>query len=119
VAGEYVNLNDAGTLTRSGQGYDTTSDDNVAESRTFSGRMDASRPALRGSAGNAFSSIADAHSSNLTALARQIATQAMIAAGVDRVVIATDDEANSAQTSTLSTVDANSTAVNRPINANV
>jgi hypothetical protein len=117
VAGDYVNLNDVGTLTRSAQGYDTTADDSTTESRTFSGRMDASRQGLRGSAGNAFTNIADGHSGNLTALARTIADQAMRAAGVERTVLDSDDQANTVQTSTLSTVETNATSVNRPINA--
>jgi hypothetical protein len=116
VAGDYVNLNEVGTLTRSGQGYDTNAQDNDAESRTFSGRMDTSRQGLRGSAGTTFTNIADAHSGNLVALARHIAEQAMRATGVDRTVGDADEQANTAQSGTLSAVESNTTSVSRPIN---
>ena len=42
MAGDFVNLNEVGALTRSGQGYEGTAEDNSAESRNFAGRMDAS-----------------------------------------------------------------------------
>jgi hypothetical protein len=116
VAGEYVNLNDVGTLTRAGQGYDANAQDSATESRTFSGRMDVSQQGLRGSAGNTFTNIAATHSGNLTAVANHIADQALRAVGVERTVIDSDDQANMAQGSTLSTVESNTTAVNRPIN---
>ena len=116
MAGDYVNLNDVGTLTRSGQGYDTNAQDSDAESRTFSGRMDASRQGLRGSAGTTFTNVAEAHSGNLVALARQIAEQAVRAVRAEQTVVAADDDANTAQSGTVSTVESNTTAVNRPIN---
>jgi hypothetical protein len=117
VAGDYVNLNDVGALTRSGQGYDTNAQDSAAESRTFSGRMDVSRQGLRGSAGTTFTNVAEAHSGNLVTLAGHIAQQALRAVRGEQAVVTADDEANAAQSSTVSTVETNMTAVSRPINA--
>jgi hypothetical protein len=116
VAGDYVNLNDVGTLSRSGQGYDTNAQDNATESRTFSGRMDASQRGLRGSAGNTFTTVAATHSANLGLLAGHIAEQALRAVRAEQSVLAGDDEANTAQSGTVSTVESNATAVSRPIN---
>lgn len=116
MAGEYVNLNDVGVLTRSGQGYDANAQDNEAESRTFSGRMDASRQGLRGSAGTTFTNVAETHSANLVALAGHLAEQAVRAVRGEQTVVTADDEAHAAQSSTVSTVESNTTAVNRPIN---
>jgi hypothetical protein len=115
VAGEYVNLNDVGALTRSGQGYDSTADDNAAESRTFVGRMDASRQGLRGAAGTTFTNIAGSHGDNLVLLANQIADQALRAVRGEQAVVTADDDADSAQSTTLAATDGQTQAVSRPI----
>jgi hypothetical protein len=117
MAGDYVNLNDVGALTRSGQGYDGTAQDNAAESRTFAGRMDVSRQGLRGSAGTTFTGIADMHSGNLVLLANHIAEQAVRAVRGEQTVVTSDDDANTAQTGTMQTVEGLSTSNARPINA--
>jgi hypothetical protein len=115
VAGEYVNLNDVGALTRSGQGYDATAQDNAAESRSFAGRMDAARQGLRGAAGTTFSNVAGMHSGNLTQLANQIADQALRAVRGERTVVTSDEEADTAQSATFTAVENQSQAVSRPI----
>lgn len=117
MAGNYVNLNDVGALTRSGGGYDTTAQDNTAESRTFSGRMDASRQGLRGSAGTTFTNIADLHSGNLVLLANQIAEQAVRAVRGEQTVVTSDGDANTAQAGTMQTVEGLSTTNGKQINA--
>jgi hypothetical protein len=115
VAGEYVNLNDVGMLTRSGQGYDTTAEDNTAESRSFAGRMDASRQGLRGAAGTTFTNVAEMHSGNLVQLANQIAQQAVRAVRGEQTVVSSDEEADVAQSSAFTAVESQSQAVSRPI----
>lgn len=115
MSGDYVNLNEVGGLTRAGQGYDGTSGDNVAESRNFASKMDASKQGLQGSAGRAFTGVADQHAGNLTQLANQIAQQAMRAVRGEQVVVNSDDEAVSAQQSTAAAVDGETQAVSRPI----
>jgi hypothetical protein len=115
VAGEYVNLNDVGVLTRSGQGYDTTAEDNTAESRSFAGRMDASRQGLRGTAGTTFTNVAETHSGNLVQLANQIADQAVRAVRGEQTVVSSDEEADTAQSSAFTAVQNQSQAVSRPI----
>jgi hypothetical protein len=115
VAGEYVNLNDVGALTRSGQGYDASADDNTAESRTFAGRMEASRQGLRGAAGTTFTNIAGTHGGNLVLLANQIADQAMRAVRGEQVVVSADGDADAAQASTLAATEGQTQAVSRPI----
>src|SRR5918997_5502443 len=101
MAGDFVNLNDVGALTKSGQGYDGTAQDNAAESRNFLGRMEASRRGLRGSAGTTFTNIADLHSGNLVLLANQIAEQALRAVRGEQTVLTADDDANTAQAGTM------------------
>lgn len=115
MAGEYVNLNDVGALTRSGQGYDTTADDNTAESRTFTGRMESSRQGLRGAAGSTFTAIAGTHGDNLVLLANQIADQAVRAVRSEQAVVSADGDSDSAQASTLAATEGQAQAVSRPI----
>lgn len=115
MAGEYVNLNDVGALTRSGQGYDANADDNAAESRAFIGRMDSSRQGLRGAAGSTFTTIAGAHGDNLVLLANQIADQALRAVRSEQAVVAADGDADAAQASTLAATEGQTQAVSRPI----
>jgi hypothetical protein len=115
MAGEFVNLNEAGALTRSGQGYDGTADDHAGEARTFSGRMDASHQGLRGAAGAAFRGVADGHSANVAALARHIAEQAVRAVRGDATIVDTDTNAHSAQAASVTAVDTQTTALSRPI----
>lgn len=115
MAGEYVNLNDVGALTRSGQGYDTTAEDNAAESRTFAGRMEASQQGLRGAAGTTFTGVANLHSGNLVQLANHIADQALRAVRGEQAVVTSDEEADTAQAPTLTAVENQSSAVSRQI----
>jgi hypothetical protein len=110
-----VNLNDVGALTRSGQGYGTTAEDNQAESRNFASRMEASQQGLRGAAGGTFSRVADTHGGNLTQLANQIAEQAVRAVRGERTIVTADEEADSSQGSTAASVDGATSAVSRPI----
>jgi uncharacterized protein YukE len=116
MAGDFVNLNEVGALTRSGQGYEGTAEDKAAESRNFDGRMDASRQGLRGSAGSTFTGVAEQHSSNLTQLANQIAQQALRAVRGESTIVNADADADTAQSSTAAAVDTQGSAVSRPIN---
>lgn len=117
MAGDYVNLNDVGALTQSGRGYDATAEDKASESRSFAGRMDASKAGLKGSAGTTFSGAADQHSANLTQLANQIAQQAMRAVRGEKTVITGDQDADQAQSAAASDIDSQTSAVSRPITA--
>lgn len=115
MAGDYVNLNEVGALTRSGRGYDGTAEDNAAESRSFLGRMDASQQGLRGAAGNTFTAVADTHGSNLVQLANQIAQQAIRAVRGEQTVVSSDESSDSAQAATVTAVETQTSAVSRPI----
>ncbi|GAA2873658.1 hypothetical protein Acy02nite_31460 [Actinoplanes cyaneus] len=114
--GDFVNLNDVGTLTRSAQGYEGVADDKASESRSFTGKMDASQRGLIGSAGSTFTNVAGTHSGNLTQLANRIAEQAVRASRGEKTLVSADDDANTAQSGTQSTVEGNVSAVSRPIN---
>src|SRR5262245_9972051 len=105
MAGDYVNLNEVGVLTRSGQSYEGTAEDKVAEARNFSGRMEASQHGLVGSAGNTFQNVATGHTDNLQLLAGQIAKQALRAVRGESTIINADDDANSAQTAVAASVE--------------
>lgn len=115
MAGDYVNLNDVGALTRSGQGYEGTAEDKVAESRNFAGRMDASKTGLKGNAGTTFTNVADQHGSNLVQLANQIAQQALRAVRGESTIITADQDSDTAQSTSVSSVENQSSAVSRPI----
>jgi hypothetical protein len=116
MAGDFVNLNEVGVLTRSGQGYEGTAEDNVAESRNFSGRMDASRQGLKGAAGTTFTGVADSHSDNLVQLGNQIARQALRAVRGESTIVNADADSDSAQSATVTAVESQGSAVARPIN---
>lgn len=115
MAGGYVNLNEVGALTKSGQGYEGTAEDKAAESRNFSGRMDASHQGLKGAAGNTFTNIADAHSGNLVQLANQIAQQALRAVRGEQTLVSADEDSDTAQSATVTSVQTQASAVSRPI----
>jgi hypothetical protein len=116
MAGDFVNLNEVGALTRSGQGYEGTAEDKAAESRNFAGRMDASHQGLKGAAGTTFTGVAESHSSNLTQLANQIAQQALRAVRGESTILNADSDADSAQGGTMAAVQTQESAVSRPIN---
>lgn len=113
---DFVNLNDVGTLTRSGQGYEGVAEDKAGESRSFDGKMDASRRGLIGNAGTTFTNVATTHSANLTQLANRIAEQAVRAVRGEKTLVSADEDAHSAQSSTQNTVEGNTSAVSRSIN---
>jgi hypothetical protein len=113
---DFVNLNDVGALTRSGQGYGGVADDQTGESRSFAGKMDASQRGLVGGAGTTFTNVAGTHAGNLTQLANRIAEQAVRAVRGEKTLLSADQDAQSAQTATQSTVEGNVSAVSRPIN---
>jgi len=115
-SGNFVNLNEQGLLSQTGQHYDTTAQDGSAESRSFSGRMEASRAYLRGSAGTTFTGVAATHSANLGALAAQIAEQAYRAVRAEQSVVAADDDATTTQASTRQQVEGLSTQAYQSIN---
>ncbi|WP_436532169.1 hypothetical protein [Actinoplanes sp. HUAS TT8] len=113
---DFVNLNDVGALTRSAQGYEGVAEDKASESRSFSGKMDASQRGLIGNAGSTFTNVADSHTANLTQLANRIAEQAVRAARGEKTLVSADEDANSAQSGTQNTIESNASAVSRPIN---
>lgn len=113
---DYVNLNDVGALTRSGQGYDGVAQDKAGEARSFVGKMEASQRGLIGHAGTTFTNVAETHGGNLAQLAQRIAEQAVRAVRGEQTLLTADQDSQSHQTSTLSAVEGNTSAVSRPIN---
>jgi hypothetical protein len=113
---DFVNLNDVGMLTRSGQGYEGVAEDKAGESRSFAGKMEASQRGLIGSAGNTFTTVAQTHSGNLTQLANRIAEQAVRAVRGEQTLVSADDDGHSAQTATVNVVEGNTSVVSRAIN---
>lgn len=114
---DFVNLNETGALTRSGQGYDGNAQDGASESRSFQGRMDQSQQGLRGRAGIQFSGMTTQHAGNLVALGRQFAEQAFRVVRGEQAVVTADDDAFTTQQAIASNVDTQTSAVTRPINA--
>lgn len=112
----FVNLNETGVLTRSGQDYGANAEEQHAESTGFRGRMDASQQGLKGAAGNTFTNVAHLSASNLTQLANLIVDQAVRAVRAENTLVTADEDAHSTQQVTVSAVDSHATAVSRPIN---
>ncbi len=117
MAGNYVNLNDAGVLTQSGQGYEANSEDQFGESRNFLGRMDASKQGLKGSAGNTFTGVSDMSGGNLTQLANLIAEQAVRAVRTENTLLTADDDSTSAQQTSVAGMESHASVLSRGINA--
>lgn len=112
----FVNLNETGALTNAGKQYGGNAEDQNAESTNFRGRMEASHHGLKGSAGGTFSSVAHMSAGNLTQLANQIVDQAVRAVRAEKGLVTADEDAESAQHSTLGAVENHGAAVMRPIN---
>lgn len=117
MASNFVNLNEVGVLTHSGQQYGGNAEDQGAEARNFLGRMESVQPGLRGSAGNTFQGVSYGTTSNLTQLANLIADQAIRAVRTEDTLVTSDDDAHAAQQVTLSAVDSHTSALARGINA--
>lgn len=113
----FVNLNETGALTRSGQHYQTDGQDSAAQSANFRGKMSQSQSGLRGRAGMQFVGMTDTHSENLKRLGAQFAEQAVRAVRGEQAISAGEDESVTTQQATVSTVDGQTSTLNRPINA--
>lgn len=114
--GNFVNLNETGVLSRSGQGYDANAQEQNAQSQQFRGRMEASQQGLRGAAGNTFTNVSHLSSANLTQLANRIAEQAVRAVRAENKIVTADEDAHSVQQVNVSNMEAHASAVSRPIN---
>jgi hypothetical protein len=117
MSDNFVNLNEQGALTRAGQGYDADSQDSQGESRNFQGRMDSSQSGLRGRTGVQFTGLTSQHAGNLAMLGSQFAEQAFRAVRGEQTIVGSDDDAHSLQATSASTVDTQTSTINRPINA--
>lgn len=117
MANNFVNLNEVGVLTHSGQQYSGNAEDQGAEARSFLGRMESVQPGLRGSAGNTFQGVSHATTANLTQLANLIAEQAVRAVRTENTLVTADEDSHTVQQPTLSSVDAHTSALARGINA--
>jgi len=113
---DFVNLNETGVLTRSGQGYGANAEDQNAESNNFRGRMDSSQRGLIGAAGTTFTAVADISAGNLVQLANRIVEQAVRAVRAERTLVTADVDATTAQQVSVSNVEQHASAVSRPIN---
>jgi ABC-type branched-subunit amino acid transport system ATPase component len=114
---EFVNLNETGVLSKSGQGYGANAEDQNSESHSFRGRMDASQGGLKGAAGNTFTNVADTSANNLVQLANRIVEQAVRAVRAENTLITADEDATGVQQVSVSNMDSHASAVSRPINA--
>ena len=114
---DYVNLNETGALSKAGQGYGQDADTGAAESRAFLGRMEQSQQGLRGSAGLRFTGVTTQHSANLALLGKQFAEQAYRAVRGEQAIVSADTDAFTAQQPVISTVDSQTSVLNRPIQA--
>lgn len=113
---DFVNLNETGVLSRSGQSYDSNAEDQNAQSQQFRGQMEASHQGLKGAAGTTFTGVAGLSASNLTQLANQIAEQAVRAVRAEHTLVGADEDADSVQQVNVGNMETHASAVSRPIN---
>jgi D-alanyl-D-alanine carboxypeptidase len=114
--GNFVNLNETGVLSRSGQGYDSNAQDQHGASQQFRGQMEASHQGLKGSAGGTFTGVSDLSAANLAQLANQIADQAVRAVRAEHHLVGADEQADSVQQVNVGNMETHASAVARPIN---
>ncbi len=112
----YVNLDQVGVLTQTGQQYGGNAEDNLASARSHWAKMEGVQPGFKGAAGTTFQGISATAAGNHSQLAVQIAEQAKRAVTTERVAIAGDEEAFQGQQTARSAAESMTTAVNRPIN---
>ncbi|MGA8117435.1 MAG: hypothetical protein WCA46_27680 [Actinocatenispora sp.] len=116
MGGRYVNLNEAGGLANAGQGYEGNAEDQYSESKNFGGKMEAAKHGLKGASGNTFYAVSDLSQANLAQLANRIANQAYRAVHADRHIQTGDQEADSAQHTTVAAHESLAPQVSRDIN---
>lgn len=116
MSDQFVNLNETGALTRSGQSYQTDAQDSQTQSNNFRGKMSQSQAGLRGRAGTQFTGMTDTHSENLKRLGAQFAEQAVRAVRGEQAVTTGEDEAVNTQQAGVSNVESQISTLSRPIN---
>jgi uncharacterized protein YukE len=114
--GEFVNLNEVGALTRSGQQYGDNAEQNVASAKNHLAKMEGLQSGFKGAAGSTFQGVSQVSAANHGQLGRQIAEQARRAVLAERAALVGDEESTQGQRTAQSAADAMATSVSRPIN---
>jgi len=117
MSGSFVNLNETGVLSQSGQQYGGNAEDQAQASQKFRGQMEASHQGLKGAAGSTFTGVAGLSASNLAQLANQIADQAVRAVRAEHTLVGSDEEAHGVQQANMGGMESHAAAVSRSINA--
>jgi len=114
--GQAVNLNEVGTLTRSGQQYGTNAEENVSAAKNHLAKMEGLQAGFKGAGGSTFQGISQVSAGNHGQLARQIAEQARRAVLAERSAVTGDEQALQDQQAARSTAESFTSTVSRPIN---
>lgn len=113
---EFLNLEQVGALTRSGQQYAGNAEENAGAAKNHLAKMEGVQAGFRGAAGSVFQNISGVSVTNLSHLARQIADQAERAVMTERAAVTGDEEAHQGQQGTVSAAENFTSAAIRPIN---
>ncbi|MGH3360793.1 MAG: hypothetical protein ACRDO7_18460 [Nocardioidaceae bacterium] len=114
--GGYVNLNDVGSLTRSGKGYAGTADTTFGSAKAHQSNMEGVQGSFKGMAGSTFQGVAAMSTGNTAQLAKQIADQAARAVLGEKDAVMGDEDAHENQQSGKSANEGFMSVAAKPIN---
>ncbi len=116
MSGNYVNLDQVGVLTQTGQQYEGNAEENLASAKNTWSKMEGVQAGFKGAAGTTFQGISATSAGNHAQLAVQIAEQAKRAVLAERHAVVGDEEAFQGQAAARSSAESFTSTVSRPIN---
>lgn len=116
MSGQYVNLDQVGVLTQTGQQYGGNAEDNLASAKGHWGKMEGVQSGFKGAAGTTFQGISATAAGNHAQLAVQIAEQAKRAVLTERTAVMGDEDALQDQAAARSATESFTSTVSRPVN---
>lgn len=115
--GEYLNLNEVGSLTQSGKHAGGNAQDTVSLAKTHQTNMEGLQQAgLKGMSGTTFQRVSATNVGSTALLGRQFADQAVRWVKAEKHAINGDQDADQQQQPATSAAEASLQAINKPIN---
>jgi len=112
----YVNLNDVGSLTRSGKNYAGTAESSVSSAKAHQSNMEGVQSGFKGMAGSTFQGVSALTVGNTAQLGKQFADQASRAILGEKEAVTGDEEAHNNQQTAKASNESLAGYVHKPIN---
>ena len=112
----YVNLNEVGSLTRSGKNYAGTAESSVSTAKAHQSNMEGVQSGFKGVAGSTFQGVSALTVGNTAQLGKQFADQATRAVLGEKEAVTGDEDAHNDQQAGLASNESLASYVNKPIN---